>query len=686
MLDYRLDYLIAVSQFHERVAISEAIKRTGLSEVSFFQELNVMNDVLFSNNKSIIQYDKKEIFFPKNLHDNWLAIELKKIRSKTYSSIEERVAFIYMAIFLEGEDLTIYHLQEMLSISRSTVVNDLNRLRTILKKLDIYIKFSKSYGYVLLGKEEKIRLIAREMSLKLLKSSHTKLGFLYLIKKADFYMYAKVCTSFKEVLRVYSVETVPGRLEETEYFLSAILIRMKKSSIKLDNEEYIFLINLKTFKIAKNFYLRFFEQSIDSKEIAYLTIILISTLQGGQYEPSLVFLLSISDQIINEIERLAAIKFADHETLLFKLYRHLVPAYFRIKYNMSSSNIIISEIKKNYRELFQLTKYSLKSLEQNLAKEVPEDEIGYFTIIFGGEIEKQKNREKADRYRALILCPNGTSASLILRSELIHIFPTITFKETVSVAQFKELNMELSFDMIFSTIDLPTISDKTVFIVNPIMDKNEKRELVNRVRQKFAIPSMMVPSAKEIITLIEPYINLKPDVSMKKIQNILEKNLFTREGLDQRRKPMLSELLTMDTVQFSDKKLSWQEAITLAAEPLLKNKQIEERYVQAMIAKVNEYGAFINIGPGIALPHARPDEGVLKLGMSMLKVTEPVLLLDLPDHPIDTFICLAAIDNEMHLKALSSLTTILSEPESLEVLRTAKTKEKIMEIIREGEK
>lgn len=240
LLDYRLDYLIAVSQFHEQVAISEAIKRTGLSEESFFQELKEMNDVLFTNNKPIIQYDNKEIFFPKNLRDHWLAIELKRIRSKSYPSIEERVAFIYMAIFLEGEDLTNYHLQEMLSISRSTVVNDLNRLRTILKNLDVSIKFSKSYGYVLLGKEEKIRLIAREMSLELLKSSHTKLGFLYLIKKVDFGMYAKVCTSFKEVLRVNSVETIPGRLEETEYFLSTILIRMKKSSIKLENEEYIF--------------------------------------------------------------------------------------------------------------------------------------------------------------------------------------------------------------------------------------------------------------------------------------------------------------------------------------------------------------------------------------------------------------------------------------------------------------
>ena len=42
---------------------------------------------------------------------------------------------------------------------------------------------------------------------------------------------------------------------------------------------------------------------------------------------------------------------------------------------------------------------------------------------------------------------------------------------------------------------------------------------------------------------------------------------------------MLSELLTKETIQFTDKQLTWQEAITEAAQPLLTTNKIEEKYV-----------------------------------------------------------------------------------------------------------
>lgn len=71
--------------------------------------------------------------------------------------------------------------------------------------------------------------------------------------------------------------------------------------------------------------------------------------------------------------------------------------------------------------------------------------------------------------------------------------------------------------------------------------------------------------------------------------------------------------------------------------------------------------------------------------MSLLKVKEPVLLNDDPQHPIQVFICLAAVDNELHLKALASLTKILSNNEKLTALLSATTADQIIEVIREGE-
>ena len=148
---------------------------------------------------------------------------------------------------------------------------------------------------------------------------------------------------------------------------------------------------------------------------------------------------------------------------------------------------------------------------------------------------------------------------------------------------------------------------------------------------------------------------------------------------------MLTELITPEMIQISDEVSDWEEAIRLAAQPLLDTKKIESRYSDAMIEKVNQYGPFIHIGKGIALPHARPEDGVNELGMSLLKVKKPVLLLDDEKHAIQIFVCLAAIDNEAHLRALSSLTKLLSNKENLDALLTATTKEEIQNILTRGE-
>lgn len=151
---------------------------------------------------------------------------------------------------------------------------------------------------------------------------------------------------------------------------------------------------------------------------------------------------------------------------------------------------------------------------------------------------------------------------------------------------------------------------------------------------------------------------------------------------------MLDDLITREMIQFSDKTLDWKEAIKLAARPLKDFGFIEPRYIEAMINKVEKYGAFIHIGKGIALPHARPEEGAKRVGMSVLKMSHPVLLLGQKEHPITVFICLSAVDNTMHLKALyyQQQTTILSDEHNLACLLNAQNDEEIISVLSEGAK
>ena len=148
---------------------------------------------------------------------------------------------------------------------------------------------------------------------------------------------------------------------------------------------------------------------------------------------------------------------------------------------------------------------------------------------------------------------------------------------------------------------------------------------------------------------------------------------------------MLKELLTDETIRFTEETLNWQEAIKLSSQPLLEEDKITDNYVEEMINRVEEFGPFIHIGEGIALPHARPEDGVNELGMTLLKVSEPVLLADQAEHPIDIFITLAAVDNETHLKALATLTQILTNKEKLQQLKQAENVADVQRVIYQEE-
>ena len=69
--------------------------------------------------------------------------------------------------------------------------------------------------------------------------------------------------------------------------------------------------------------------------------------------------------------------------------------------------------------------------------------------------------------------------------------------------------------------------------------------------------------------------------------------------------------------------------------------------------------------------------------MSMLVLEEPIYLLDNPEQEVRLLICIAAIDNESHLKALSHLTTILRDKNHVQALISSKNYDDIKMIIKQ---
>lgn len=104
--------------------------------------------------------------------------------------------------------------------------------------------------------------------------------------------------------------------------------------------------------------------------------------------------------------------------------------------------------------------------------------------------------------------------------------------------------------------------------------------------------------------------------------------------------------------------------------------------IQAMLKNVEVNGTYIVISPGIAMPHARPEEGALDIGLSIVTLKEPVVFGHPKNDPVKIVVGLCAIDHQSHLKALTELADILMDEKKVERITSAETAEDILEIIR----
>ncbi|WKS99379.1 PTS sugar transporter subunit IIA [Gallibacterium salpingitidis] len=144
---------------------------------------------------------------------------------------------------------------------------------------------------------------------------------------------------------------------------------------------------------------------------------------------------------------------------------------------------------------------------------------------------------------------------------------------------------------------------------------------------------------------------------------------------------MLKQFLPKSRIQIVEKADSWQEAVKLCAKPLLDEGMIEPRYVDKIFQLYEDIGPYFVIAPKIAMPHARPEDGVIATGLSLLVVSSGVNFHSEDNDPVSLIIMLAAKDNTEHLSALASLAEMLGDDENVERLVNATTTDEIFTFI-----
>lgn len=643
-----IKHLVYASGYQE---VQDVCNEFSISRRSFYYDLNKINDWLKAHDiNEIIVERKKGIFIMHNDKDKIISL-MDDANSGFYVfSPTERLKVIICSILNRSKPLFIEDFMELTQVSRNTIINDMKAVIKALEEYNLELIYENKTGYYIKGDVIKKRSVF----------------FLMFLEISE--LYHKNIISFSNGQDVEEIENRLKMIEKELHtnYVSGILFSLAAffSNISYRKEELVFSIKdrmeiaqTQEYKLVSKMFPKYTEG-----ERYYLSLHLL----GSRLQTVPISLMNESDReanhlaenLVKEFSRIACIEFDNVQEIVKALAAHLKTSLYRYRYGIQLGNVMLDDIKNEYRELFELTKTACLYLEQQIGVPIPDSEVAYITLHFGGYMNGGKTKE----LDILIICPNGISTGNMLRGEVRTLVPHANKIDVISLSQYPTKE---AYDVIISTIPIQGV--KNLAVVHPILTDSDRVTIMQRCMKNEKIRNLEL---EKVIRIASKYIekdklqdfihDLDGYISFQKIQTI-EKKYDATHGI--------LHYLNKETMHIFKENYSWQQAISMAAKPLLESRKIEQRYIDAIIQRTLELGPCMFITDEVVLAHAKIEEGSLDLGFSLAKFDQPIHFDNQREASI--ILVLSARDQTSHIKILNDIMEIFHNNINVQTLKKA---------------
>lgn len=672
------DYPVTLEQLEEEFHTSSRTIRNELREINLLLRTNQLPEVKNLRKKGyhlLLDKDQKQR----------LLDQMDSSEEEHYLDRESRIFDLILSFSLGKNATFLYQKEEAYQISKSSLDEDMRRVRNILKEYGIEVLSVPKQGIVLQGAERSIRTMIydvintfvgvispqgeQEASVNLTILHHyispqllKKLEQLYVdsVDKMEDAIYRNQLLVFtavwlsrymrEDLIASSAWEAADTPQSDIRDFVTAICDAFQLSPPEVEIKYIVFMLN--------TFNSRDMNNSIEWVQAQLLSI-----------------------QLMQFVEEKTKIPFSRKEEMLQEgLYKHLVGLINRVKSDIQIVNPLKENVKKNYGNIYSAIRHFTPSIEQVTGKQITEDEIAFLTIHFSTSVSAI-NQDLHYIYKAVVICNHGVATGKLLSENLKELFNI----EVLAVLSSRELDLieKLDVDLIFSTVAIH-YSKKLVLELEPIIKEESKKRITSflNTNQKLKRLVNHQDSTQLFYALIETIEKSGGEVSgniYKELEMLFDQNHLTINKKEIQ--PMLEDVLKDSNILLNEQVTTWEDSIRRVSEPLIKEKIIEPRYVTAMIDSVKEYGPYIVIGKYIALAHARPEDGVNSLGISVATIKEPIAFGNEENDPVKIIFCLAAVDSYSHLNIMKSLIELINDEEKIDRLSGETDIERFKEIL-----
>ena len=134
-------------------------------------------------------------------------------------------------------------------------------------------------------------------------------------------------------------------------------------------------------------------------------------------------------------------------------------------------------------------------------------------------------------------------------------------------------------------------------------------------------------------------------------------------------------------IHVKQKAETWEDAVRITFRPLLEKGVIKEEYIDSVIERTHELGPYYILAPGLAMPHERPEKGVLKDGFSFITLEKPVVFPDGQD--VDILLGFSATSSEVHSnESIPQIVMLFDDEAIFEKIRKAESTDEIIGLLK----
>ena len=665
--------------------IAEIAKEFGVSKRSIRNDIHEINDVLTENHLENVEVKAdKIVYFSKSSLEQYRKIISLQGFDDYKLSKEERIQIIIEDFIGTDGYINISDLANKMFVSNSTISSDLKKVAKIIEQYHLSYVSEPYIGIKLEGSELNKRILLVDIIGEQFK--FPIYGEIENVPNED------VADKFNQVVSHFESHSDMMMTDESygkfNRYLYVMIQRIRQGVVFKEDFHSTNKLFLKKAKEISALIEENFELEVSDIETNMMSQILsnLKYINRDVFSENIIKIQFFVNRLVDQLKMILKIDLSDDYLFFDKLCVHID---YMTKNVISSSEYdeVLHQVTEEHKDIRKAVVNSIYILEELLNRKITESEIDYILLHICTAIERKKISESS--VKTVLVSDLGIASTqfLIGKIKSNFDFPIIDVVPAHAIEHFDQSNV----DLIISTVSLDKKFLKVPSVTIDFNFKDKDYSIVNRMiksikRNKLEDTDRTSYLKKDLKKVLSKYsIDGERDL-YSDILNVLKKNgAMDAAEASEIEEYKLSELLLEDQIVLDMEADDWKESVYKASLPLLEKGFIEQRYIDAMISRIDNDTPYMIITPGFIVPHGGVDDGGIKPGFSLVKYKNPIDF-GADSGKVEFVCCLSVVDLKKHLKAFFSLIEFVQDKQFYQRLKNSKTSHEVYELILEFER